>query len=90
MTSKSLLDEAITGAQNDVNGRQINWKIAPLPEVEADSAMLRQVWVNLIQNAVKYTRASRDLAEIEVGVQGRHFLMMTGYFSCVTTAWALT
>ncbi len=64
--SKSLLDEAINGAQNDVNGRQIKWKIDALPEVVADPAMLRQVWVNLINNAVKYTR-TRSVAEIEVG-----------------------
>jgi light-regulated signal transduction histidine kinase (bacteriophytochrome) len=70
VASKSLLDEAISGAQNDINGRQINWKIAPLPEVEADAAMLRQVWVNLINNAVKYSR-SRNPAEIEVGCDDR-------------------
>jgi light-regulated signal transduction histidine kinase (bacteriophytochrome) len=66
VASKSLLDEAISAAQNDVNGRQIKWKIDALPEVEADPAMLRQVWVNLINNAVKYTR-TRNVAEIEVG-----------------------
>jgi PAS domain S-box-containing protein len=66
--TNSLLDEAINWAQNDINGRQINWKIAALPEVEADPAMLRQVWANLINNAVKYTR-TRGVAEIEVGCQ---------------------
>ncbi len=68
VASNSLLDDALNGVQNDVNGRQINWKIGPLPEVEADAAMLRQVWVNLISNAVKYTR-TRGQAEIEVGCQ---------------------
>ncbi|WP_438480803.1 sensor histidine kinase [Oleiharenicola lentus] len=32
------------------------WKIASLPPVEADNAMLRQVWFNLLDNAVKYSR----------------------------------
>lgn len=33
----------------------IEWRIAPLPRVRADPAMLRQVWVNLLDNAVKYS-----------------------------------
>lgn len=33
----------------------IEWAIAPVPEVRADAAMLRQVWFNLIENAVKYS-----------------------------------
>jgi len=37
-----------------------------MPQIEADTAMLRQVWANLIGNAIKYSRA-RDPAEIEIG-----------------------
>ncbi|HZP61609.1 MAG TPA: PAS domain S-box protein, partial [Opitutaceae bacterium] len=37
------------------NGRSIEWRIAPLPRVRADSLLLRQVWFNLIDNAVKYS-----------------------------------
>jgi signal transduction histidine kinase len=39
----------------ETKGRPIEWRIAPLPGVRADTAMLRQVWANLIQNAVKYS-----------------------------------
>lgn len=70
VASDSLLNEAVNSVQNEINGRQIVWKIAALPEVEADPAMLRQVWVNLINNAVKYTR-TRNPAEIEVGCNER-------------------
>ena len=66
VASVSLLDEARNTFQADMNGRSINWKISPLPEVEADASMLRQGWINLIGNAVKYTR-TRTPAEIEVG-----------------------
>ena len=62
----ALVHEAIHGLQSETNGRPIQWKIAALPEVEADPGMLRQVWVNLIANAVKYSRP-RNPAEIEVG-----------------------
>jgi signal transduction histidine kinase len=62
----SLVHEAVNAAQMESSGRHINWIISRLPEVEADAAMLRQVWVNLIANAVKYSRP-RDPAEIEIG-----------------------
>lgn len=66
VSPNALLEEAIKVAQLEIADRHIHWKIAALPEVEVDAAMFRQVWVNLINNAVKYTR-TRNPAEIEVG-----------------------
>lgn len=66
VSNDSLVHEAVDGLQTEINDRHINWNIEALPEVEADPAMLQQVWVNLISNAVKYTRP-RTKAEIKIG-----------------------
>jgi len=54
---------------HDLDGRRIAWTIGTLPAVHGDPALLRQVLVNLIDNAVKYTR-TREEARIEIGLDG--------------------
>ena len=47
-------------------GRQLHFKLLPLPPALGDRAMLRQALANLVSNAIKYTRP-RAVAEIEIG-----------------------
>jgi PAS domain S-box-containing protein len=61
-----LVKEAQTEVRPDAEGRDIVWKIAALPDFYGDRSMLRVVLVNLIANAVKFTR-TRSRAEIEIG-----------------------
>jgi len=63
----AVVQEARCEVMAPVTGRDISWTIHPLPEVDADPAMLRMVFVNLLSNAAKYT-STRPQAQIEVGV----------------------
>jgi PAS domain S-box-containing protein len=61
-----LVKEVLHGLRQDTQNRNIVWNIAVLPSVHGDPSMLRQVLVNLIANAVKYTR-TREQATIVIG-----------------------
>jgi light-regulated signal transduction histidine kinase (bacteriophytochrome) len=57
--------EVLESLKRQTDGREIVWSIEPLPGVSGDPALLRQVWANLLDNAVKYSRG-REPARIEV------------------------
>ena len=63
-----LVGAAIRDLKMATDGRNIAWQIPSLPQVVGDPAMLKQVFANLLANAVKFT-STRNVAEIEVGVQ---------------------
>ncbi len=64
----ALVRIVIEELKPDFAGRDISWHIGELPEVNGDYAMLQAVLVNLISNAIKFTK-TRDHAEIEIGCQ---------------------
>jgi len=63
---EQLVKEAVSEARPDTTGRDIVWKIGAVPPVYGDRSMLRLVLVNLVSNAIKFTRP-RPRAEIEIG-----------------------
>lgn len=62
----SLVRSILGDMEAETWGRKIVWKIGPLPTVRGDPTMLRLALVNLISNAVKYTRPQTE-AHIEIG-----------------------
>jgi light-regulated signal transduction histidine kinase (bacteriophytochrome) len=64
--NNSLVADVISEGRFSDHGPPISWTIAKLPVVRADSNLLRQVWVNLISNAVKYSSKRPD-PHIEIG-----------------------
>lgn len=52
----------------DLENRKISWKLHEFPLVEGDTNLLKIVWRNLLNNAIKYT-GPRDQAFIELGYQ---------------------
>jgi len=64
-----LVKEVINELHEDMTGRDIAWKIDGLPDIFGDRSMLKLALVNLISNAVKFTR-TRPRTEIEIGRMG--------------------
>ncbi len=65
-----LVKDAITDFHQEMEMRDIKWKLADLPPVKGDRVMLRIALNNLISNALKFTR-TREEAVIEIGYESR-------------------
>ncbi|AWH26604.1 ATP-binding protein [Stenotrophomonas sp. YAU14D1_LEIMI4_1] len=69
--TRAMLDANLkTDAEAGAPAHSVEWTIAPLPIVVADENMMRQVWLNLLGNAVKYS-GNRDPAKIRVDYQAQ-------------------
>jgi PAS domain S-box-containing protein len=63
---EQLVKEVQSEVLQETDGRNITWKVGPLPDLYGDRSMLKLALVNLISNAVKFTR-TRPQPEIEIG-----------------------
>lgn len=61
-----VVEDALAQIKPDAKNRKIKWNISPLPEVYGDYNLMSLVWINLIDNAVKYTR-TKKIAHIQIG-----------------------
>ena len=64
-----LCREVYESLEGERGERRVELRLPPLPPAHGDPALLRVVFVNLLSNALKYTRP-RESASIEIGVTG--------------------
>ena len=83
----TLVRQCLEELQAEQAGRAIDIQIGALPACQGDGALLKQVWINLLANALKYTRTARpggDRDRLPGGGQRSDDLL-----SSKITVWAL-
>ena len=71
---RKLVTEVRQSFEIQVAARKVEWQVGDLPSAHGDPSLLRQVWANLIENAIKYT-ADRETAVIRIeGAETEHGL----------------
>jgi len=63
---RPIVDEVVANFRAEAEERRIEWRVGELPFVECDPGLIKQVFTNLISNAIKYTRP-RAHPVIEIG-----------------------
>src|SRR5947209_16202681 len=64
-----LVQQTLDDLRSQEDGRRVEVILGDLPPCDAEPALLKQVWTNLLSNALKYTHG-REVATIEVGYRG--------------------
>jgi PAS domain S-box-containing protein len=66
VSTTDVVSACLTDLQDMQENRHVTINVGDLPDCEADASLLRHVWFNLLENALKYTRG-RDPAVITIG-----------------------
>ncbi|MFC4454137.1 ATP-binding protein [Deinococcus sonorensis] len=70
------LDQLVKDVQaqlrRDTQGRVVRWEVGALPEVQADPTLLRQVLMNLLSNALKYSQPRAEAVITVWAEPGEH------------------
>jgi signal transduction histidine kinase len=73
--SKQMVEHVLKTMSEEYKERNVEFNIADLPAVKGDEMLLSQVWVNLISNALKYSR-NEEKSVIDIGgtIDGNHIV----------------
>ena len=66
INSKKMVNHVIESFSDELAGRNVEINISELPDMMGDEILIKQVWVNLISNAIKYSR-NKEKAIIDIG-----------------------
>ena len=66
INSKNIVSRALKTFSDELTGRKVKINISDLPDAMGDENLINQVWVNLISNALKYSR-NKEKAVIDIG-----------------------
>lgn len=66
VSPNEIVKRVLEDLKGELEGRQVEMIIADLPDFQADPSLIKQVYLNLIDNAIKFSRGS-DPARIEIG-----------------------
>jgi len=66
INSNNLVARVLKTFSDELNGRKVEINVSELPDTNGDESLISQVWVNLISNALKYSR-NTEKAVIDIG-----------------------
>ena len=66
INSKVLIDKVIRNFGDELEGRNIDIQRLEMPDLRGDENLITQVWINLVSNALKYSR-NKEKTIIEIG-----------------------
>ncbi len=66
INSKNMVTQVIESFSDEIVGRNVEINVSDLPNIRGDETLIKQVWINLISNALKYSK-NKERAVINIG-----------------------